>query len=108
MMAELHIVHDSDVDDKCLYMEGIENSLVEDLRRQMQEFAESTNLKIEGLEIDVNNLKGRSVPMFVMEATVKELKIDKDNLVRENAELREKNLNFALITSDLNSKVKEL
>ena len=107
-MAELHIVHDSDVDDKSLYMEGIENSLVEDLRRQMQEFAESTNLKIEGLEIDVNNLKARSVPMFVMEATVKELKIDKDNLVRENAELREKNLNFALITSDLNSKVKEL
>ena len=43
-MAELHIVHDSDVDDKSLYMEGIENSLVEDLRRQMQEFAESTNL----------------------------------------------------------------
>ena len=46
--------------------------------------------------------------MFVVEAAVKELKIDKDNLVRENAELREKNLNFALITSDLNSKVKEL
>ena len=46
--------------------------------------------------------------MFVMEAAVKELKLDKDNLVRENAELREKNLNFALITSDLNSKVKEL
>ena len=46
--------------------------------------------------------------MFVMEAAVKELKIDKDNLVRENAKLREKNLNFALITSDLNSKVKEL
>ena len=107
-MAELHIVHDSDVDDKSLYMEGIENSPVEDLRRQMQEFAESTNLKIEGLEIELNNLKVRSVPMFVMEAAVKELKIDKDNLVRENAELREKNLNFAIITSDLNSKVKEL
>ena len=107
-MAELHIVHDSNVDDKSLYMEGIENSPVEDLRRQMQEFAESTNLKIEGLEIELNNLKVRSVPMFVMEAAVKELKIDKENLVRENAELREKNLNFALITSDLNSKVKEL
>ena len=107
-IAELHIVHDSDVDDKSLYMEGIENSPVEDLRRQMQEFAESTNLKIEGLEIEVNHLKVRSVQMFVMEAAVKELKIDKDNLVRENAELREKNLNFALITSDINSKVKEL
>ena len=79
-------------------MEGIENSPVEDLRRQMQEFAGSTNLKIEGLEIELNNLKVRSVPKFVMEAAVKELKIDKDNLVRENAELREKNLNFALIT----------
>ena len=56
-MAELHIVHDSNVDDKSLYMEGIENSPVEDLRRQMQEFAESTNLKIEGLEIELNNLK---------------------------------------------------
>ena len=43
-----------------------------------------------------------------MEAAIKELRRGKDNLLKENAELREKNLNYALITSDLNSKVKEL
>ena len=107
-MAELHVVHDSGVNDKSLYTVDNENSSVEDLGRQMQEFAESTNSKFEGIETELNNLKARSVPLFVMEAAVKELRKDKDSLLKDNAELREKNLNYALITSDLNSKIKEL
>ena len=111
-MVELHVVHDSGVndDDKILrlYAADNDNSSVEDLRRQMQEYAESTNSTFEDIETELNNLKARSVPLFVMEAAVKELKKDKDSLLKENAELREKNLNYALITSDLNSKVKSL
>ena len=106
-MAELHVVHDNGVNDKSLYAADNENSSIDDLRRQMQEFAESTNSKFECIETELNNLKARLVPLFVMEAAVKELRKDKDSLLKENAELREKNLNYALITSDLNSKVKE-
>ena len=69
---------------------------------------ESTNSKFEDIETELNNLKARSVPLFVMEAAVKEQKKDKDGLFKENADLREKNLNYALITSDLNSRVKDL
>ena len=65
----------------------------------MQEFAIS--IKIEGLKTELNSLKTRSVPLFVMKAAVKELRKDKDNLLKKNAELREKNLNYALITFDL-------
>ena len=43
-----------------------------------------------------------------MKAAVEELRRDKDNLLKKNAELREMNLNYALITFDLNLKVNEL
>ena len=112
MTAEHHEVHDnSNVNDKSISKADNENLLVEGIRRQMLEFTESINSKIEAFETELNNLTARSVPMFVLEgleATVKELRTDKDNLLKENSELREKNLNYALITSDLYSKVKDL
>ena len=83
---ELHEVHDNnnDVNDKSIRTADNENLLVEDIKRKMLEFAESVNLKIEAFETDLNNLKARSVPKFVFEglgASVKELRMDKDNLL---------------------------
>ena len=46
--------------------------------------------------------------MGALQATIEDLRKDKTNLLKENAELREKNLNCSLMTSDLNTKVKNL
>ena len=69
---------------------------------------ESIDQKIGNLVSDVNTLKSKSTHLGALEATIEELRKDKANLLQENAELREKNLNCSLITSDLNTKVKDL
>ena len=55
-----------------------------------------------------NTLKSKSTHLGALEATIEEVRKDKANLLQENAELREKNLNCSLITSDLNTKLKDL
>ncbi len=74
----------------------------------MLEFAESVDIKIERLGIEVDKLKLKAGPLPASKDAVEELRNDKTSLLKENAEMREKILNLSLITLDLNTKVKVL
>ncbi len=83
-------------------------SSLNDFKRQMLEFAESVDIKIKRLEIEVDKLKLKVGPLPASKDAVEELRNDKTSLLKENAEMREIILNISLITSDLNTKVKVL
>ncbi len=84
------------------------SSSLNDFKRQMLEFAESVDIKIERLGIEVDKLKLKAGPLPASKDAVEELRNDVTSLLKENAEMREKILNLSLITSDLNTKVKVL
>ena len=74
----------------------------------MLEFAESVDIKVERIGIEVDKLKLKAGPLPASKDAVEELRNDKTSLSKENGETREKILNLFLITSDLNTKVKVL
>ncbi len=80
------------------------SSSLTDFKRQMLEFAESVDIKIERLGIEVDKLKLKAGPLPASKDAVEELRNDKKSLLTENAEMHEKILNLSLITSDLNTR----
>ena len=84
------------------------NSAIDDLRKQMLDLAETVENKIENLRREVHKLDAKIEPMQILECSLSDLKRDKMRLLQDNNELRERNLNLCLITSDLNTRIKDL
>ena len=84
------------------------NSAIDDLRKQMLDLAETVENKIENLRREVHKLDAKIEPVQILECTLSDLKRDKMRLLQDNNELRERNLNLYLITSDLNTRIKDL
>ena len=84
------------------------NSAIDDLRKQMLDLAETVENKIENLRREVHKLDAKIEPMQILECSLSDLKREKMRLLQDNNELRERNLNLCLITSDLNTRIKDL
>ena len=84
------------------------NSAIDDLRKQMLDLAKTVENKIETLRREVHKLDAKIEPMQILECSLSDLKRDKMRLLQDNNELRERNLNLCLITSDLNTRIKDL
>ena len=74
----------------------------------MLDLAETVENKIENLRREVHKLDAKIEPMQILECSLRDLKRDKMRLLQDNNELRERNLNLCLITSDLNTRIKDL
>ena len=58
----------------------------DDFKQQMLEFTENTNMTMESLRTEVNQLKFKVDPLLTSENVVDELRNDKLSLVKENVE----------------------
>ena len=81
---------------------------IDDLKQQMLDLAKTVEDKIENLRSELHVLDAKIEPMKILECSISDLKRDKMRLMQDNYELRERNLNLCLVTSDLNTRIKDL
>ena len=83
-------------------------SAIDELKQQMLDLAKTVENKIENLRSELHVLDAKIEPMKILECSISDMKRDKMRLMQDNNELRERNLNLCLVTSDLNTSIKDL